>query len=98
MRYCCFLKPDSAVKAALGFGLIGAAAQGLPKAVNIDIADIRAIGPMNKSGFEILTKENETIKGAFAKGVGLLTVYGQVANGEDAKAREMLLEYVSAKL
>ena len=93
-----FIKADSAVKSALAFGAIGAIVQGAVKTVNIDIADIKAIGPMNKSGFEILTSDNKTLKGAFAKGVGLLTVNGQVANSKDIKARDTLLDLISKQI
>lgn len=89
-----FLKADSAMKSALAFGVIGAAVQGATKTIDINVSDIKAIGPMNKSGFEILTSDNKTIKGAFAKGVGLMTVNGQVANAKDVEAREKLLKFV----
>ncbi len=93
-----FLKADAAVKSALRFGLIGAVVQGATKTVNINISDIKAIGPMNKSGFEILTCENKTIKGAFAKGVGLLTVNGQIATSKDVEARDTLLRFISQQV
>lgn len=90
-----FLNADSALKAGLTFGLIGAAVHASKKTVSIDLKDIRAIGPMNKSGFEILLSNNTKIKGAFSKGVGLMTVNGQVASKVDIEMRDSLLEYIS---
>lgn len=90
-----FLKASSALMAGLGFGVIGAAVHAAKKEVSIFIKDIRAIGPMNKSGFEILMNDGTKVKGAFSKGVGLLTVNGQVANKIDAQMRNHLIEYIS---
>ncbi len=93
-----FLNASSALRAGLGFGLIGVAVHAAKTDVSINLKDIRAIGPMNKSGFEILMNDNSRIKGAFSKGVGLLTLTGKVCSKTDAQMRDRLVEYISKNI